>query len=69
MDLDDLNLLDDERAHAYCTICHPEILPPLTTYIAICGKRSIVRRENPVGWIPPNACEECLALPCQGLHQ
>lgn len=65
--LDDLDLLDDETRHAYCTACYPRLQLGVP-FIARCGRRAI-------GFVgiadqpPANACPDCLAVldqPCEG---
>lgn len=64
---DDLDLLDDETRHAYCTSCYPDLRLGVP-FIARCGRRAI----GFVGFAdqpPPHACRECLAVldqPCEG---
>lgn len=65
VDLSDLDLLDDESAHARCTYCYPGdvTLKPIR---ALCGATAI-QQHGPTGTKPPNACEACEAAwdrPC-----
>lgn len=67
--LDDLDLLDDARRHARCCICtgtHGDLVG--VPFVAICGRRAInLRAWSDPACIPPDACDECVALfdqPC-----
>ena len=63
----DLDLLDDETRHAYCSACYPDLQLGVP-FIARCGRRAIGFAgfaDQP----PANACPDCLALldqPCEG---
>lgn len=63
-DLDDLVLLDDQRAHAFCPGCVDFKLG--VPFIALCGRRAIAFGGTSVV-IVPHSCPECEPLvskPC-----
>jgi hypothetical protein len=64
---DDLDLLDDETRHAYCTSCYPDLRPGVP-FTARCGRRAVTFVG--ISPTPPaNACPDCLAVadqPCDG---
>lgn len=59
---DDLNLLDDSRRHARCTVCtgtRGDLIG--VPFVALCGQRAINLRswDDPAS-APPDACPACL---------
>lgn len=67
VDLSDLDLLDEEHAHARCTLCEPRTLSFGAVYVALCGRRVLFRAALPPWVIPANACPDCVRLidqPC-----
>ena len=64
-DLADLDLLDDDTRHAFCTRCWPDWRPG-APFVALCGRRAVGFAGD--GMVaPPNACPDCLRLfrrPC-----
>lgn len=68
VDLSDLDLLDDELAHARCTVCWPGDTT-LVVIESLCGVRTIQQSQGDGQVRPPNACEKCqemwdLNAPC-----
>jgi hypothetical protein len=62
--LDDLDMLDDDKRHARCTICTGTSGPLVgIPFVALCGRRAMNLREwdNPECF-PPDACEDCVAM-------
>lgn len=69
IDLSDLDLLDDDKAHARCLTCYPGDVA-LKPIVALCGVTTIIQNRGQQHHIaPPNACEECKKAwqePCRG---
>lgn len=60
VDTEDVELTDDEYSHAACSICYPiGSLKHLDTFIAICGRKAVVRLSEGHYDPPPNACPDC----------
>lgn len=57
VDLSDLDLLDDETAHARCTYCYPGDVS-FKVVVALCGTEMIQQWDGGRD-VPPNACEAC----------
>lgn len=66
LDLSDLDLLDDDRQHGACLVCVPETIPPLSIYVALCGRTAVAR--GLASYEPtPDMCPDCRKLwdkPC-----
>lgn len=58
LDLSDLDLLDDDRVHPYCSTRYPEGVQPGVPYVAWAGHRAIVWKLGE----PGAPCQECLDI-------
>lgn len=69
VDLSDLDLLDDDRNHCFCSGCPDYTEEPGVVRIALCGERVITwHRPRVRTGPPPGACENCVDLydePCR----
>lgn len=57
LDLSDLDLLDDDRAHAACNGCYPHEDAPYAKFTGICGAESSM-----LGPMTNKRCQKCLEL-------